>query len=115
MKLYELAMALCEKLELIDPDLIKRARASWDPTCSSMDGVLAEQIHDRIKLILPSFDNELKRKAYNEIADADEMSRVDEDENEFDWRISDALLGPVIDMLMEAEGGDEFPAQRSLH
>jgi hypothetical protein len=32
MKLYELTMALCQTLELMDPKLLQRARTSWNPS-----------------------------------------------------------------------------------
>ncbi len=115
MRLCELTMVLCEKLESINPELIRRARSSWNPSHGSLNGDLAGQIMDLIRIALPSFSDDLKRDAYNEIADAEELERIDVDEVNFDSWIHEALLPPVIEMLMEAEGGDNFPAQRSLH
>jgi hypothetical protein len=115
MRFYELVTALSAKLESTDAELIRRARASWNPRQGSLDGDFAGQIMDRMRIALPSFSDDLKRDAYNEIADAEGLDRIDADEVNFDSWIHEALLDPVIEMLMETEGGDNFPAQRSLH
>ncbi len=98
-------MALCEKIELIDSELIKRVRASWNPSHGSLNGDIAEQLLDRIESVLPSFTDDLKRTAYNEIADAEGLGRIEEAEGDFDSRICESLLDPVIDMLMDEAGG----------
>ena len=105
MKLYELIMMLCERLELMDQQLLWRARASWNPGCGTLDGNLAGQLLDRIRIVLPSIDDDLKRNAYNEIADAEGLDRIEEAEVDFDLSIYESLLDQVIDMLMEEAGG----------
>ena len=103
MRLHELTMALCARLEVICPELIKHGRVSYKPDHGTIDGAIAEQMLDRIKSILPCIDDALKRDAYNEIADAEELSRIEEDEVNFDLWIHDALLDPVIGMLINVE------------
>jgi hypothetical protein len=76
MKLYELTMALCQTLELMDPKLLQRARTSWNPSHRSLNGDLAEQILNRIRIALPTFNDDLKRNAYNEIADFEGLDRM---------------------------------------
>lgn len=115
MKLYELTMALCGELESMDPTLIQRARASWNPNHRSLNGGLADQILDRIRTALPTFNDDLKRDAYNEIADSEGLDRVEQDELGLDSMIPEALLDPVIDMLMELEGGGSRSQQFYVH
>ena len=105
MKLYELVMALCQRLELTDPQLVQRARESWNPDNESLDGRIAGLILDQIRNILPTFDDDLKRAAYNEIADSEGLDRIEQDDTDFDSWIHESLLDPVIDMLMELDGG----------
>ena len=105
MKLCELVMALCQRLELTDPQLLQRARASWNPDNESLDGCIAELILDQIRSVLPKFDDGLKRYAYNEIADSEGLNRIDQDDTDFDSWIHEALLDPVIDMLMVLDSG----------
>ncbi len=115
MKLYELTMALCERLESKDPKLVQLARASWNPTQGSLEGGLAEQILDHIKNMLSSCDNKLKRDAYNEIAQAEGLGQIDEGEVDFDLWIHEALLDPVIGMLMNVEDDSQSPSRRCIH
>ncbi|MFZ4538538.1 hypothetical protein [Propionivibrio sp.] len=115
MRLYELTMALCARLEVLNPDLVRRARASWDPGHGMLDGAIAGQMLDHIKNILPYIDDNLKRDAYNEIADAEELGRIDEDEVNFDLWISDALLDPVINMLIDVESSDNLAQKGLMH
>jgi hypothetical protein len=104
MKLYELTTALCAQIEVISPELIQQVHASYNSVDGSMDWAIAEQILDHIKTILPNIDDALKRDAYNEIADAENLSRIEEDEVDFDSWIHEALLEPVIEMLVNVEG-----------
>ena len=108
MKLYELVMALCQRLELTDPQLVQQARDSWNPDNESLNGHIAGLILDQIRIILPTFDDDLKRDAYNEIADSEGLSRIEQDEVDFDSWIHEALLDPVIEMLVELDGGDSM-------
>jgi hypothetical protein len=62
-------------------------------------------ILDQIRIPLPTFDDDLKRDAYNEIADSEGLARIEQDEADFDSWIDEALLGPAIDMLVELDGG----------
>jgi len=115
MKLYELTMALCAMLEVLNPEFVRRARESWNPGHGSLDGAIAGQMLDHIKKILPYIDDNLKRDAYNEIADAEKLGRIDEDEVNLDLSINEALLDPVIDMLIDAENGDNLARKGPIH
>ena len=114
-KLYELVAALCVKLEHLNPELIQRARASWNPNYGTLNGDLAGQILEHIGSILSLFDDDIKRSAYNEIADSEGLVRIDKDRVGFDSWICESLLDPVIDMLMGAEREDNSSKRRSLH
>lgn len=92
----------------MDPQLLQRARASWNPGHQSLDGQIAQQILDQIRIALPTFNNDLKRDAYNEIADSEGLDRVDPTDADFDSWICEAFLDPVIDMLIELDGGDSM-------
>lgn len=100
---------------MINPELIRRARASWNSAQGRLDGVIAGQMLDQIKNILPHIDDNLKRDAYNEIADAEELGRIDEEEVNVDLWINEALLDPVIDMLIDVERGEHLARKGPMH
>ena len=115
MKLYELVSQLCLRLESTDSELVSRARASWNPNSSALDGNLASLILNRIKSLLPAFDVDYKCDAYNELADSEGLDRVENDMIGLDSWISDALLDPVLAMLTAAEDGDNPTTLGRLH
>lgn len=61
-----------------------------------------------------SFADDLKRDAYNEMADAEKLGRLTDGEVNFDYRIVDALLDPVLEMLLR-ENDVNRPSRNILH
>lgn len=114
MKLHKLVSELCMKLELSDPELLRRAEASWNPEYGSLDGSLVDRPLNQLRSILPSFADDLKRDAYNEMADAEKLGRLTDGEVDFDYRIVDALLDPVLEMLLR-ENDVNRPSRNILH
>ena len=115
MKLYELVSQLCLRLESTDSELVNRARASWNPNSGALDGNLASMILNRIKSLLPAFDVDYKCDAYNELANSEGLDRVENDMIGLDSWIAEALLDPVVAMLMAAEGGHSPTTLGRLH
>jgi len=107
-KLFELISALCVRLEFEYPELILSVRASWNTDYGSLDGDLAYQILGHLKNILPSFDDNIKRKAYNELADLEGLDRIEADEDDFDSWVCEAFLDLVINMLIKIKGSDSI-------
>ena len=86
-------------LELGFPNLIERARASWNPSFESLDGIVVEQIRDQIRIALPTFHDDLKRAAYNEIADSEGLGRIEPTQVNFDFWITDSPSQNVIESI----------------
>mgnify|MGYP001285181779 CR=1 FL=1 len=108
-KLFELVMLICMQIEKSEPDLIVQTRASWNPEHGSIDNHLAKSLLKQIRLILPALDESLKRNAYNEIADNEDLLRIEQDETDFDYLIVDAFLDPVITEIVEPRGEEIRP------
>lgn len=77
--------------------------------------MLAEQILNHMTSILPSFDDDLKRAAYNEIAESEGLAPMSENTMHLDFFIRDSLLEPVIEMIIEGAAGSNVSKNNSVH
>src|SRR5271169_5237496 len=92
-----------EKDEPTDPTgvrFIDRLRASCDSQYGTLNGHLVMQLLDRILQLLPHYDVNEKREAYNEFAASQGLSQLDQDDEDFDYWIHESLLDSVIQEII---------------
>lgn len=103
MALDALIEGLSELVEREHPDVAQGLRDTWNPHDGTLDGRWVSELQQRILPLLGRFADLNKVEAYNEIADAEGLGRLDENSQDIDFWIHDAFINEVIDRLVETD------------
>lgn len=78
MLLAELVDGLSALIEREHADVVRGLRDTWNPQNGTLDGHWVSELQRQMLSLLGRFDDSDKVEDYNEIADAEGLSRVDE-------------------------------------
>jgi hypothetical protein len=94
---------LSQLVEREHPDVAQGLRDTWNPRNGTLDGRWVSELQQRIPSLLGRFSDLEKVKAYNEMADAEGLGRLDESSQDIDFWIHDAFINEVIGRLVETD------------
>jgi hypothetical protein len=100
MLLAELVDGLSALVEREHADVAQGLRDTWNPQNGTLDGYWVSELQRQMLSLLCRFADSDKVEAYNEIADAEDLSRVDESDQDIDFWIHEAFTNHVIDRLV---------------
>jgi len=100
MLLDELIDKLAGLIEAERPDVVSVLRKTADLRFGTFDGHWVSQLEKSILTLLTRFSDGDKIEAYNELADAEGISRLDDDDQDIDFWIYQSFIDPVLDNLM---------------
>lgn len=99
----ELIEKLAGPTEAERPDIVSGLRATWGRRPGTLDGHWASELEAMILAFLSRFLDPEKIEAYNELADAEDLSRLGADDEDVDFMIYQSFINPVIDRLLETD------------
>jgi len=84
-------------------EIARGLRDTWNPHAGTLSGHWVSELQRQILSLLSRFADSDKIEAYNEIADAEGLSRLDENDQDVDFWIYEAFINQVIDRLVETD------------
>jgi hypothetical protein len=109
MMLEDLIDKLADMIEAERPDLAGGLRKTSDMRRGTFDGHLVLQLENIILADLSRFPDQDKIEAYNEIADAEGLSRLGEKDQDIDYWIYQSFIDPVLFRLMKTNLQGNLP------
>ena len=103
MFLDEMIDKLADLAKAERPDVVAGLRETFDPQWGTFDGHWASQLENVILDLLSRFSEPDKIEAYNELADAEGLGRVDADQQNIDLWIHESFMDPVLERLFKTD------------
>jgi hypothetical protein len=103
MILDELIEEVAVLVERERADVARGLRNTWNQHEGTLDDYWVSELQCQVLSLLTRFADADKVEAYNELADAEGFSRLEEGEQDVDYWIHEAFIDPVIDRLLEPD------------